>query len=75
MQHKPMFGNNEYFNPTENHNGADYDIDKSNFRNIRIIQRNIIYVIGIPEEIANENMLTSNMYFGQYGEIIRIVIN
>lgn len=75
MQHNQMFGNREYFDPTDSHNSADYDIDKSNFRNIRIIQRNIIYVIGIPEEIANENMLTSSMYFGQYGEIIRIVIN
>lgn len=52
-----------------------YSIDKDNWKQIRILQRNIVYVIGIPEKIANNVMIGSQDYFGQYGDIIRIVIN
>lgn len=41
----------------------------------RVIQRDLIYVIGIPLEIANEETLNRYEYFGQYGPIKKIVVN
>jgi hypothetical protein len=41
----------------------------------RVIQRNLVYVIGISARIANENILKENEYFGQYGRIVKIVVN
>ena len=43
--------------------------------NLRVIQKTLVYVIGLSPEIASENMLKSLDYFGQYGKIEKIVIN
>ena len=44
-------------------------------KNGRIIQRNVIYVIGIEDKIASEVLLSSDDFFGQYGEIVQIYLN
>jgi len=44
-------------------------------KNGRIIQRNVIYVIGIEDKIASEALLSSDDFFGQYGEIVQIYLN
>jgi CCR4-NOT transcription complex subunit 4 len=42
---------------------------------VRAIQRNLVYVIGIPIHLADEVKLKSDAYFGQYGKIISLIIN
>ena len=58
-----------------NHDAFDYDIDRENSKNIRIVQRNVIYVIGIPKHLMDEKILSSNAYFGQYGELFKVILN
>jgi RNA recognition motif-containing protein len=41
----------------------------------RVIQRDLVYVIGIPIDLATEETLSKPEYFGQYGEIKKIVVN
>lgn len=41
----------------------------------RIITPNLLYVIGLPRQFAKEEILKKHMHFGQYGKIIRIIIN
>lgn len=41
----------------------------------RVIQRNLVYVIGVSPKIAMESILRSYEFFGQYGPIIKIVVN
>ena len=41
----------------------------------RIITKNLIYVIGLSASIANKDKLSKWEYFGQYGTIIKIVVN
>ena len=41
----------------------------------RVIQRNLVYVIGVSPKIAAESILRSYEFFGQYGPIIKIVVN
>lgn len=43
--------------------------------NIRIICKKILYLIGIPYEIANEETLIKKEYLGQYGSIHKIIVN
>ena len=43
--------------------------------NLRVIQKNLVYVIGISPKIAFEETLVSPEYFGQYGKIVKIVVN
>ena len=42
----------------------------------RIIQKNLVYLIGLsPHLVQIEPQLTSYEYFGQYGKIVKLVIN
>ena len=43
--------------------------------NIRVISKKILYLIGIPYEIANEETLIKKEYLGQYGSIHKIIVN
>ena len=62
---------------------SDYQTIKNNlfspgttdFSNIRIMQKNIVYVIGLSGTLANRDVLSSYQFFGQYGKILKIVIN
>ena len=48
----------------------------SKMQNMRIIQKNLIYLIGLPKELAfSENKLNQFEYFGQYGQIKKTVVN
>ena len=42
---------------------------------VRILQKNILYVIGISPSIAKEDILKKYEYFGQYGKILQISLN
>jgi CCR4-NOT transcription complex subunit 4 len=35
----------------------------------------LVYVIGIAPEIATEDILKSTDYFGQYGDLLKVVVN
>ena len=48
----------------------------------RVILKNLVYVIGLPESIASEKVdclvkqiLMQDKYYGQYGKIEKIVVN
>jgi CCR4-NOT transcription complex subunit 4 len=43
--------------------------------NVRVIQRNLVYVVGLPPSIAREELLKQHEYFAQYGRILKIVVN
>lgn len=41
----------------------------------RIVREKLLYVIGIPRRYANDEMMRSKAFFGQFGQPERIVIN
>jgi CCR4-NOT transcription complex subunit 4 len=41
----------------------------------RIITKNLVYVIGLSSSIASRETLQKKEYFGQYGNITKIVVN
>ncbi|CAG8573022.1 9998_t:CDS:10, partial [Ambispora leptoticha] len=43
--------------------------------NMRVVQKNLVYVIGLSPKTATEEVLRSHDYFGQYGKIAKIVVN
>ncbi|KAI8910941.1 RING/Ubox like zinc-binding domain-containing protein [Gorgonomyces haynaldii] len=43
--------------------------------NVRVVQKNLVYVLGLPLKLATEETLRSHDYFGQYGKINKIVVN
>ncbi|KAL3924030.1 MAG: hypothetical protein SGILL_001294 [Bacillariaceae sp.] len=42
---------------------------------MRVIRRNLVYAVGLPPNIANEDQLRKGDYFSQYGKIAKIVLN
>ncbi|KAI8799448.1 RING/Ubox like zinc-binding domain-containing protein [Cladochytrium replicatum] len=42
---------------------------------MRVVQKNLVYVVGLPSKICTEETLRSVDYLGQYGKITRVVIN
>ena len=49
--------------------------ERAHLSQFRVIQRDLVYVIGIPIDIANEDILCRYEYFGQYGQIKKVVVN
>mgnify|MGYP000732918116 CR=1 FL=1 len=47
---------------------------KQILKDMRITVKNILFVIGLPPELANksEEELMSEEYFGQYGKILKL---
>ncbi|KAG5518419.1 hypothetical protein PMAC_002813 [Pneumocystis sp. 'macacae'] len=53
-------------------------ITRKHLANMRVVQKNLVYVIGLSPKAANEELLQTlrgHDYFGQYGKIQKIVIN
>jgi CCR4-NOT transcription complex subunit 4 len=42
---------------------------------LRVIQRNLVYVIGLAPQMANKDILEKYEYFGQYGQVSKSVVN
>lgn len=49
--------------------------DSRDLQTIRVIQKNLVYVIGLPIEAADETNLRRQEMFGQYGHLNKIVVN
>jgi CCR4-NOT transcription complex subunit 4 len=44
-------------------------------KDTRIVKKDLVYLIGLTEGVASENLLSKPEYFGQYGHIRKIVVN
>jgi hypothetical protein len=53
---------------------ADSDNRKA-LTNIRVVQRNLVYVTNLSLDLAKEEVLRKHEYFGQYGKIAKMVVN
>jgi CCR4-NOT transcription complex subunit 4 len=53
----------------------DLPQDRQQLLGMRVIRRNLVYAVGLPPNIANEELLRRPEYFGQYGKISKIVLN
>ena len=52
-------------------NGFDAD-QMLHIQNMRVVQRNLVYVVGLALEICYEDALKGPEYFGQYGKIVKV---
>ncbi|CAL0321917.1 unnamed protein product [Lupinus luteus] len=40
--------------------------------NVRVIQRNLVYIVGLPLNLGDEDVLQRREYFGQYGKVLKV---
>ncbi|KAI3793387.1 hypothetical protein L1987_36006 [Smallanthus sonchifolius] len=48
---------------------------KKDLSNVRVIQRKMAYIIGLPLSLADENLLQQKSYFGQYGKVTKVSLS
>jgi len=70
------FNNKNNFFPVQNNNLINDRISLQNLQNVRIIQKNLVYLIGLSKSLISlDNKLKNYEYLGQYGQIEKFVIN
>ncbi|XP_023772368.1 general negative regulator of transcription subunit 4 isoform X1 [Lactuca sativa] len=42
---------------------------------VRVVQRNLVYIVGLPLNLADEDLLQQKEYFGQYGKVLKVSIS
>ena len=53
-------------------------MNRKHLNGLRVVQKNLVYVTGLNPRIREEDLLQTlrgDQYFGQYGKIIKIVVN
>lgn len=48
---------------------------KTTFKHVRVVQRNLVYVIGLSLSLAREEALKRTQMFGRFGRINRVLVN
>ncbi|URE48824.1 RNA recognition [Musa troglodytarum] len=48
---------------------------KKHLSGVRVVQRNLVYIIGLPANLCDRSILERKEYFGQYGKIIKVSIS
>ncbi|CAM0950580.1 unnamed protein product [Alopecurus aequalis] len=48
---------------------------KKHLASVRVIQRNLVYIIGLPANLCNESVLERREYFGQYGKVLKVSVS
>ncbi|KAF9596955.1 hypothetical protein IFM89_014599 [Coptis chinensis] len=44
---------------------------RKHLSNVRVIQRHLVYTMGLPANLADEDLLQHKEYFGQYGKVLK----
>ncbi|KAJ4891205.1 RNA binding (RRM/RBD/RNP motifs) family protein [Raphanus sativus] len=47
---------------------------KKDLTGVRVIQRNLVYVMSLPLDLADEDLFQSREYFGQYGKVVKVAL-
>lgn len=48
---------------------------KSNLQHVRILQRNLVYIIGLSLSLAREEVIRRTDMFGKFGRMLRVLVN
>lgn len=65
---------NNFFQDVKNTTANDFSASKT-FEQVRVLVKNIIYVVGLPPNVCHRDILSRPDYFGQFGKITNLVIN
>ncbi|GMI84063.1 hypothetical protein like AT3G45630 [Hibiscus trionum] len=48
---------------------------RNQLSSVRVIQRNLVYIVGLPLNLADEDLLQCPEYFGQYGKVLKVSLS
>lgn len=48
---------------------------RKHLADLRVVQKNLVFVVGITARIADAELLKGKEYFGRFGKIHKVVVN
>ncbi|XP_013776233.1 CCR4-NOT transcription complex subunit 4-like isoform X2 [Limulus polyphemus] len=49
--------------------------NRKHLANLRVVQKNLVFVVGLPPRLAEAEVLKKHDYFGKFGKIHKVVVN
>ena len=49
--------------------------NRRHLSDVRVVQKNLVFVVGLSQRLADTEVLKKNEYFGKFGKIVKVVIN
>ncbi|KAK2183071.1 hypothetical protein NP493_324g01007 [Ridgeia piscesae] len=49
--------------------------NRKHLANVRVVQKNLVFVVGLSQRLAEPEVLRKHEYFGKFGKIHKVVIN
>lgn len=49
--------------------------NRKHLANVRVVQKNLVFVVGLSQRLADPEVLRKHEYFGKFGKIHKVVIN
>ncbi|KAL3841933.1 hypothetical protein ACJMK2_020015 [Sinanodonta woodiana] len=49
--------------------------NRKHLANVRVVQKNLVFVVGLSQRLADPEVLKKQEYFGKFGKIHKVVIN
>ncbi|KAK2725200.1 CCR4-NOT transcription complex subunit 4-like isoform X1 [Artemia franciscana] len=49
--------------------------NRKHLQNVRVVQNNLVFVVGLPPKMADPDILKRAEYFGRFGRIHKVVLN
>ena len=51
------------------------DMNRERLAQVRVMQKNLVFVVGLSTKIAEESVLRRSEYFGKFGKILKVAVN
>ena len=51
------------------------DMNRERLAQVRVMQKNLVFVVGLSTKIAEEAVLRRSEYFGKFGKILKVAVN
>ncbi|XP_077978128.1 CCR4-NOT transcription complex subunit 4-like isoform X2 [Glandiceps talaboti] len=49
--------------------------NRKHLASVRVVQKNLVFVVGLSQRLADPEILKKHEYFGKFGKILKVVIN
>nr|XP_006816490.1 PREDICTED: CCR4-NOT transcription complex subunit 4-like isoform X2 [Saccoglossus kowalevskii] len=49
--------------------------NRKHLASVRVVQKNLVFVVGLSQRLADPEILKKHEYFGKFGKIVKVVIN
>ena len=49
--------------------------NRRHLADVRVVQKNLVFIVGLSQRLADIESLKKHEYFGRFGKILKVVVN